>query len=452
MSNTLAIAAATAALRDLLEKKTGIASVTVKPLDTARKGAAGDQLNLFLYQTSISAAWRNQPMPHQSKAGETALPPLPLCLYYLVTAFGSGDDELLAQGVLGKAMSVLHDHPILGADEIRAATQATVPGSDLQEQIERVRIRPQPLALEEVSKLWAAFQTNYRLSAAYEASVIFIQSSHPTRTPLPVLTRNVDVYASLVPPYPMIEQIELPKGQITAQMGDQITLVGHHFTLDTGETAQVEVTVKFITHRLKEPIEVIVPVDQRTDTSITVTIPNQPNVFYPAGLYQVVGVVMPNGKSEESRETNRIPLMLAPSILQINKNDLPALAEPPNPPISIARNNLGEVIIQIKCSPQVLLEESDSAPPAEENPALKKLPLAQSAMLLLGNRSIAADEPVLQIAKGLNRADTLTFDVKNIAAGTYRLRLRIDGVDSLLIDRGDPAKPKFDESQQVTLT
>lgn len=441
MSNSLAIAATTATLQSLLAKVAGIPNVTVGPLDTARKGSAGDQINLFLYQTSISGTWRNQPIPHQTKAGETALNPLPLCLYYLVTAFGSEDQEAKAQEVLGKAMIVFHDHPILGMEEIREATQSMVPGSDLHKQIERVRIRPQPLTLEEISKLWAAFQTNYRLSFAYEVSVIFIESAQPTRTPLPVLTRNVDAQASLVLPYPEIEQIGLPNGKISVEMGDQITLVGHHFTLETGQPDQVTVTVKFNTPRLKDPIEVVVPSDQRTDTNINIPIPHQPNVFYPAGLYQVAASIMPIGLPEEARETNQIPLMLAPTILQIDDTDLPV---PPNPPISITRTN-GDVTIQIKCNPEILMPETPNA---------DQLPLAQSAVLLLGNRSIAAEEIQDRTASNhnLNRTNTLKFEVKNIEAGTYRLRLRIDGVDSLLIDLSDPAKPKFDESQQVTLT
>jgi hypothetical protein len=440
MSNPLAIAAATATLRILLRDGAGVANVTVQPLDTARKGSSGDQLNLFLYQTSISGTWRNQPMPHQVKSGETALPSLPLCLYYLVTAFGNEENEVKAQEVLGKAMSVLHDHPILSPDEIRSSTEAMVPGSDLHEQIERVRIRPQPLSLEEVSKLWAAFQTNYRMSAAYEVSVIFIKSSHPPRTPLPVLTRNVDAHASLIPPYPTIEQIILPNGQVSVRLGDQITLVGHHFTLETGQPDQVTVTVKFITPRLKDPIEVVVPSDQRTDTNITVPIPHQPNVFYPAGLYQVVVSIMPNGLPEEARETNQVPLMLAPTILQINNTDLPTL---PDPPMTIARDNVGDVIVEIKCSPEVLMPET---------PDSDQLPLAQPTVLLLGSRPIVAEELQTRISEIPNRTDTLRFIVKQIAAGTYRLRLRIDGVDSLLIDLSDIAKPKFDESQQVTLT
>jgi hypothetical protein len=446
VSNPLAIAAATATLQSLLANVAGIATVTVKPLDIARKGLSGEQVNLFLYQTAINGTWRNQPMPHQTKAGETALPPLPLCLYYLVTGFGVEDNELKAQEVLGKAMSVLHDHPILSMEEIRAATESMVPGSNLHEQIERVRIRPQPLSLEEVSKLWAAFQTNYRLSFAYEVCVIFIESSFPTRTPLPVLTRNVDAYASLVPPFPTIERIDLPNRQVSAQMGDQIILVGHHLTLDTGVPDQVTVTVKFSMPRRKDPIEVVVPADQRTDAEITLTIPHQPNEFYPAGLYQVAVVVMPNGKPAESRETNRVPLMLAPSILQINNTDLPA---PTTPPIRIARDDLGDVLLQVTCSPEALMKASDPDDPGQD-----ELPLEQSAVLLLGDRAIDAEELQHRTASdlNLNRTDTLKFKVENIAAGTYRLRLRIDGVDSLLIDRSNPAQPKFDESQQVTLT
>src|SRR5512145_3571232 len=138
MSNSLAIAAATATLRSLLLRGLGISDVTVKPPDTARTGLTGDQVNLFLYQTSIDAAWRNQDMPRQVKPGETGQPPLPLCLHYLITAYGEGDDQSKAHQLLGHAMSVLYDHPLLGADEIEQATQTDVPGSNLHEQLERI--------------------------------------------------------------------------------------------------------------------------------------------------------------------------------------------------------------------------------------------------------------------------------------------------------------------------
>jgi hypothetical protein len=48
----------------------------------------------------------------------------------------------------------------------------------LHEQVERVRITLQPLTLEEVAKLWNVFQTPYRISVAYEVSVVLIESTH----------------------------------------------------------------------------------------------------------------------------------------------------------------------------------------------------------------------------------------------------------------------------------
>ncbi len=65
-------------------------------------------------------------------------------------------------------MSAFHDHQVLGDEEIRSA----LPGNDLHEQIERVRITPQPLTLEELSKLWMIFQSQYRISAAYRLDVV----------------------------------------------------------------------------------------------------------------------------------------------------------------------------------------------------------------------------------------------------------------------------------------
>ena len=170
MSNPLAIAAVTATLRNLLLRGVpGLPNqnVTTKPLDKARPATSTkDQINIFLYQTALNAAWRNMDIPRQVHSGETAQPPLALNLHYLVTAFGDGDDDSSSHRWLGQAMSVLHDHPVLGAQEIQ---DALLPDdSGLQTQIERVRITPQSLSLEDMSKLWTTFQTQYRISAAYQ--------------------------------------------------------------------------------------------------------------------------------------------------------------------------------------------------------------------------------------------------------------------------------------------
>jgi len=202
VSNPLAIAATTLTLQAILQSAivsdpadTDLTdtTVTILPPDKARGNGNANQLNLFLYQILPNAAWRNMNIPSQVAAGETGNPPLALTLHYLLTAFGKDNDTTLPFGhhLLAKAMSIMYDHALLGPDEIRSATSATFPGSDLDKQVERVRITLQPMSLEEISKLWTGLVTQYRLSVGYEVSVMLIDSTQAKKTPLPVLTRGV---------------------------------------------------------------------------------------------------------------------------------------------------------------------------------------------------------------------------------------------------------------------
>src|SRR5215472_16364755 len=103
MSNALAIAAATATLRQILRDGLTAApdplpnvELTILPLDKVDKARGANhknQLNLFLYQIQRNAAWVNADTPRQVQSGETGFPPLPLNLWYLLTAFGQGDDS-----------------------------------------------------------------------------------------------------------------------------------------------------------------------------------------------------------------------------------------------------------------------------------------------------------------------------------------------------------------------
>ena len=148
MSNPQAIAAVSATLQSLLlqgvttDPDLADTTVTTLPLDKARDGNNANQLNLFLYQTLPNAAWRNQDMPRQSLPGETSMSPLALRLYYLLTSFGRGNDaaQPFTHHLLGKAMSILYDHSVLLPADIKAATAVSLPNSDLDRQVERVRV------------------------------------------------------------------------------------------------------------------------------------------------------------------------------------------------------------------------------------------------------------------------------------------------------------------------
>ena len=239
MSNSLAIATVTAALRNLIQKgldkdrfAVSGAKVSTRPPDEVETNK--DLVNVFLYQTVINGAWRNMDIPRRVKPGETGQPPLALNLYYLLTAYGKDNDatEPVSHRLLGRAMRVLHDHPVLSSDEIKAA----LTDNDLYDQVEHVRITPQPISLDDMSKLWTTFQgAKYRISTAYQVAVVLIESQRASTTPLPVLRRGeadrgVDAQANLASPFPTLTGIALPeekKKQPNPMLGDTIILRGY---------------------------------------------------------------------------------------------------------------------------------------------------------------------------------------------------------------------------------
>jgi hypothetical protein len=413
MSNALAIAAVTATLRQLLDQTINSAipgtTITTKPLDKARDNVTGNQLNLLLYQTLPNAAWRNQDLPRQVKPGEIAPPPLPLDLFYLLTAYGQNDDDLLAHQVLGRAMSVLHDHPLLGADEIQNA----LPNNDLHLQPERVRITVQPLSLEELSKLWAAFQTQYRISAAYQVALVLIESTRPARAALPVLTRGpgdagVTAQADLTPPFPTLVSLALPNQQPAARLGDTLSVAGHHLTGDN-------LRLRFAHPRLAAPLIVPPPaLISRSATQVTFRLPDtgdDPAVpaNWPAGFYTLAAEIETAG--QPTRTTNDLPFPVAPRLTG-------AL------PLAAVRDGQGDAAVTVTTSPEVRPD--------------------QRAALLVGDREVPAEPHPAPTG-------SLDFVVRAAQPGTFFVRLRIDGVDSLLVDRS-VTPPVFDPSQRLTIT
>ena len=413
MSNPLAIAATTLTLQAILQSTivgdpadTDLTdtTVTILPPDKARGNGNANQLNLFLYQIVPNAAWRNMNVPSQVATGETGNPPLALTLHYLLTAFGKDNDTTLPFGhhLLAKAMSILYDHALLGPDEIRAATSATLPGSDLDKQVERVRITLQPMSLEEISKLWTGLVTQYRLSVGYEVSVMLIESTQAKKTPLPVLTRGagdkgVSSQASLIPPFPALDQIQFPNSQTSALLGDTLVLTGNH--LDGTSVGLV------FNHPLwSAPVE-IPPQPGGTATQVTVIIPNSP-ANWPAGFY-TVSLMVQRPTETYRRTTNQLSFGLAPKI-----KIAPPSAAGPN------------ITYTVTCSPEVRPE--------------------QYVALLLGDQEIVAQPHTTQTA-------SLSCKAQNLSAGDYFVRLRIDGVDSQLVNR-TVTPPVFDPTQKVTVT
>ncbi len=139
------------------------------------------KVNLYLYQVLEDAYSKNQPWV-TGDSGNQEYPPLALDLYYLLTPYAS--DPLSAHGVLSHVMEKLYDHP-------------TISGSDLAESlrlsVDHLAVVLVPLKLEELTRIWNALQTPYRLSVSYEVRVVLLASALE-RVPKRVITK-INEYA-----------------------------------------------------------------------------------------------------------------------------------------------------------------------------------------------------------------------------------------------------------------
>ena len=188
MSNHLAVATVTAALHRLIQATAGAdvpgATVTTDRPDTSTNGSGDPTVNIYLYQVVPNAALRNGDLPTRSSGGDVLQRPVAaIDLHYLLT-FTGAEDQLEPQRLLGSVIRTLHSQPVVTHELIAGVKTAattnppdlpSLADTDLDDQIDRVKLSPLPMNLEELSKLWSVFfQTPYALSIADQASVVLI--------------------------------------------------------------------------------------------------------------------------------------------------------------------------------------------------------------------------------------------------------------------------------------
>ena len=432
MTTGLGLAAVTATLRELLSD--GIidnnvngmlgttVSVSVLPPDKVvpQNGTEAAQLNLFLYQVTANAGWRNEGLPSRDAASRRlSNPPLALDLHYLLSAYTAGD--LNAELLLGYAMHWLHERPVLTRDMIRAAlTPSPAPGTPLDralqacglaDQVELIKITPEYLNTEEMSKLWTATQSHLRPTAAYVASVVLIEASALVASPLPVLTRGpvdpasghergVIAEASLDPALPTLEAVTPDGGQPVARLGQVIDLTGHHLdgaartVLLGNDRFEIEQTIAALPGGEGRLMQFSIPVLQATD--------------FPVGVYRVGAQVVRPGETD-ARQTNRLAMTLAPEITGL--------------PISVMRDVSGAASFSLNF-----------------NPALRP---GQTVSLVLGLQEFAPQAFAAPCT-------TLNFVIGHAPIGSHLARLRIDGIDSPIVDHS--VSPPVFRNQRVVIS
>jgi hypothetical protein len=407
MSNALAIAAVSAVLKDLLDNAMadhsvsaevgGGVTVTALPPDRVKTGDdEAPQLNLFLYHVSPNPGWRNAGLPsHDSDGRRVTNPPLALNLHYVLTAYGKNDFE--AEILLGYAMQVLHEVRVLTREAIRNSLRppsAVGPGllppalqalaaADLADQVELVKLTPEPMGTEEMYRVWSAFQTHYRPTAAYQASVVLIEGRRPTRSAPPVRERRLH---TLPFRQPAIETV----GPQSVVAGGLLRIGGHNLRADG-------VLVDF-------GVASAVP-DSATDRRLEVTLP----ASLPAGVLGVRVIhpldlgtpVEPHG----GFESNVAAFVLRPTVTAIVQNVTGTGTEP----------RAGDLVVTF-------------TPPVGKG---------QRVVVLLDERDPPAGRPgrayvFIAPPREADPADTLTIRVSGVTAGTYLVRVRVDGAESLL--------------------
>ncbi|MEM9578072.1 MAG: DUF4255 domain-containing protein [Pseudomonadota bacterium] len=436
MSTALALAGVTHVLRDRLNDGmvnhniAGILSTSVTVSVTAPDRVVApdateeSQLNLFLYKVTPNTGWSQMGLPSHDSTGSQRLtnPPLALNLHYMISAYSSSD--LHAEILLGYAMQLMHEFPVITRDMIRTSlTPSPAIGTDLppalralsdsglEDQFEQLRITPHFLDGEEMSKLWTSTQSSMRPTAAYEVSVVLIEAASPTSAPLPVLSRGevdpvsgrdrgVVVTPRLIPPLPAIETVEPAGAQPAIALGSAVTLNGHHLN---GTNREIRLTSdKFGIE------EVIGASGSSASDEMTLVIPPARAADFPVGVYNVSARIIPPGETAV-RETNQLGATIAPEITNL--------------PQTIARDVMGDVNVTLTFTPE--------------------LRAGQRATMFFGQQEIEPEAFVAPVA-------SLDFIVENAAPGDHLIRLRIDGVDSPIIDRA--ASPPVFLPQTVTVT
>ncbi len=138
-------------------------------------------LSLYLYQVTPNGHLRNEPLI-PSAAGEQRYPPLSLDLSYLLTPLSTSPADNLV--ILGRAMQIL---------EANTTIRAAFLDSDLRLRDPGLRVLMNPCSLEELTRIWNAFNQPYRLSLCYQVQPVSIDSARQPDEGPPVTESLIDV-------------------------------------------------------------------------------------------------------------------------------------------------------------------------------------------------------------------------------------------------------------------
>jgi hypothetical protein len=454
MSNALAIAGVTAVLQHYLYSlfhQPSVASSFPSPVHvsclapdqvqqqlTAGGATAENQVNLFLTLVTHNAAWRNVGYASLSSDGTTAMgnPPLALDLHYLLTAYGS--EPWQAEALLGYALMMLHEAPMITRADIDAALAArsgssypystyplntTLPLCGLGSQMEMIKITPESMNREEMAWLWTALKADYRPTFPFQVSVALMQPDISASYALPVLQVAFSAgpqpqaqILSVVPQHQAgILAVQSPGGQPAAQAGEYIVLTGEFLF---GATQVLITHQKLGTQYPLLPIaNPPLPYPPPSATTLTVQLPDSGSISFPAGLYDLEVQWLDPTTKAAAATTNTVPFAVAAWL----PNTQAAATTPVGSQIQLTLSSFAPPVFP---GQSVTLSLSNIPTPLEQ-----LLCLAADAQPLTG------DTPATSL--------TFLFDPSLTTISEFLAILIVDGVSSIVQIPAPPAPPSF---------
>ena len=411
MSNALAIAATTAVLKSVLTAAVVRANLsilgdpnvsTVAPDRVPMGEGETSRLNIFMYHATPNTGLRNVGLPaYDSQGRRISNPPLAIDLHYLLSAYGKPD--FAPDILLGVGMQILFEIPVLTRDAIRRVFTPPINGSlspELQklatsgiaEQVEAIKITPHTLNSEEIFKLWSAFQIAYRPTAAYQVSVILIESRQSVTEALPV--RQPKVY---VLPFrqPTIEEV-IPQ-ILTYAANAKITLQGRNLLAEN-------TIVRFGAGGEQPP-----DAENYTDTQLQVNLPSS----LQAGV-NTVQVIQQLNIGEPTLHEGFASNVAAFSLR-------PTLQKTVTPGGEVYDITVTPNTIIVKLNPLVGKAQQVVLLLNEFNPPTNRAALAYNFKASFRD---LPDQPAT--------SDTINIPIQGVQPGNYLLRVRVDGAESLL--------------------
>ncbi|MBD0372204.1 MAG: DUF4255 domain-containing protein [Pyrinomonadaceae bacterium] len=418
MSKSQAIAAVTAVLAHIIGKSTNGASVELgRP--TSPQGAMARKVNIYLYQVTPNAAWRNEDLVTRDSDGTLRKrPQIALDLHYLLSFYGD-EANFEPQLMMGAVMRDLNARALLTQSlvkdiKVNAGKQIfkdVITNSKLDESVHSIKLSLASLSLDEMSKVWSVFfQTPYALSVAYHATVVLIETDDEPEEAQPVRDRGVFGVPFARPEIKRIlakEDLNNPEAIIKSEatlliQGDKLQGEKTTVLIDG-----VEVTPQVVSD---QEIEVKLPPKLTVD-STDIPLRAGPHVLQVMHSMLLGGASSP--EPHQIVESSPVAFLLLPTIkghpVANKAADGPGLFKADVPVSFVPKVGKGQRV-------WILLKET----PVPTNRAQR----AYRFMAPKNNGVTGTDD----------ETETIKFAVKGVAQGDYLLEANVDGGESLPVD------------------